>query len=69
VVTPIRCGSVAGQKLANEIKAVKYLECSALSRKGLKTVFDFALTYVLSADMREAHAQIQAPKKKSCSLF
>jgi hypothetical protein len=48
---------------------VKYLECSALSRKGLKTVFDFALTYVLSADMREAQAQIQAPKKKSCSLF
>lgn len=29
-----------GVSMARDIGAVKYLECSALSQKGLKTVFD-----------------------------
>jgi len=37
-----------GVQMAKDVKAVKYLECSALTQKGLRAVFDEAVRTVLS---------------------
>uniref|UniRef100_A0A1I7ZB36 Ras-related C3 botulinum toxin substrate 1 n=1 Tax=Steinernema glaseri TaxID=37863 RepID=A0A1I7ZB36_9BILA len=50
-----------GQAMAREVKAVKYLECSALTQVGLKQVFDEAIRAVLCPPAK--------PKKKSCQLL
>ncbi|KAI9835227.1 MAG: Rho GTPase protein rac1 [Thelocarpon superellum] len=56
-----------GWERANEVKkqigAVKYIECSALTQRGLKTVFDEAIRAVLSPK--------PAPQKKKakCSIL
>ena len=36
-----------GQKLANKIRAVRYLECSALTQRGLKQVWELLWNFLL----------------------
>ena len=47
--------------MMKEIGAVKYLECSAVTQKGLKTVFDEAIRAVLQPQ--------KISEKSGCSLL
>jgi Ras-related C3 botulinum toxin substrate 1 len=47
-------------QVSKEIKAVKYLECSALTQRNLKAVFDEAIRAVLSP--RPVQKQKSKPK-------
>jgi hypothetical protein len=54
-----------GQGLAAELGAVGYLECSALTQQGLKTVFDTAIKNALEAMDKPA----APPKKNKCAIM
>jgi cell division control protein 42 len=54
-------GQDQGEKLAKELGAVKYVECSALTQKGLKNVFDEAIIAALDPP--------QTRKAKKCLLL
>ena len=49
------------EKLARELRAVKYVECSALTQKGLKNVFDEAILAALEPP--------EPIKKRKCVLL
>ena len=49
--------------MAREIKAVQYMECSALTQKGLKQVFDEAIKAVICPE-----APVQS-RKRNCLLL
>ena len=49
--------------MMKEISAVKYLECSALTQKGLKTVFDEAIRAVLQPNKEKRK------KSKGCMVL
>jgi len=52
--------TIQGESMRKEIGAVKYLECSALTQKGLKTVFDEAIRAYLCPKPKA--------KKRGCIL-
>ncbi|XP_034400823.1 cell division control protein 42 homolog [Cyclopterus lumpus] len=51
----------SGERLARELKAVKYVECSALTQSGLKNVFDEAILAALRPPDNK--------RKKQCFLL
>ncbi|XP_044034877.1 ras-related C3 botulinum toxin substrate 1-like isoform X2 [Siniperca chuatsi] len=51
-----------GLAMAKEISSVKYLECSALTQRGLKTVFDEAIRAVLCPPPIKE-------RKRKCRIF
>ncbi|TKR89472.1 hypothetical protein L596_013570 [Steinernema carpocapsae] len=51
----------AGQKMAKELHAFNYVECSALTQRGLKNVFDEAILATLARSKHE--------KKRKCEIL
>jgi len=56
-------------QMATEIGAAKYMECSAITQQGLKSVFDEAIRAVLSPPSLGKSQKKGGKSDKGCSLF
>eukprot|EP01094_Clydonella_sp_ATCC50884_P000160 TRINITY_DN10127_c0_g1_i2.p2 TRINITY_DN10127_c0_g1~~TRINITY_DN10127_c0_g1_i2.p2 ORF type:complete len:137 (-),score=26.39 TRINITY_DN10127_c0_g1_i2:508-918(-) len=65
-LSPITCEQ--GVQMAQEIGAVTALECSALTKQGLMTVFDTAIRIALDSGPSAMAAPIQKERKK-CAIM
>lgn len=60
-----------GMQLAKEVGAVRYVEASSKTQKGLKSVFDEAIRAVLTPQDRNLTLgpRKEKPKKKACVIL
>ena len=58
-----------GQQLATTIGAIRFMETSARTRKGLTEIFDAAIETVLSSRKGGKHGTTEGKKKKGCIVL
>lgn len=59
-----------GEKLAKELNAYCYMECSALTRKGLNEIFEQAIRYTLSERSdRNTDGSKKSGKNRKCTIL
>ena len=55
-----------GRRMAESLKAAKYLECSSLTREGLKDVFDEAIR---QSSTYQGIKKLKKSVTKECNIF
>jgi Ras-related C3 botulinum toxin substrate 1 len=58
-----------GDQLAQQINAVRFMECSALTQKGLKQVFDAAIKCVIVSGEPGSAAAKKPPPRSGCVVL